>query len=98
MGIEPTSEAWEATNNNLKTLELRTAGRRPASSELENEWKMKSCLYIGKGLPFCGKPRYSRILKLVTSQIFSGRQNKNALNPLAEIRSKVPKVPQSRDV
>jgi hypothetical protein len=44
---ESVSEAWEARNKNLKTLELRTAGSRPASSELENEWKMKSCLYIG---------------------------------------------------
>jgi hypothetical protein len=29
----------------------------------------------------------------VTSQVLSGRQDKNALDPLAEVGSKVPKVP-----
>jgi hypothetical protein len=29
---ESVSEAWEARNKNLKTLELRTEGSRPASS------------------------------------------------------------------
>ena len=35
---------------------------------------------------------YSRLLIFVTPQVFSGRQNKNALDPLAEVGSKVPKV------
>ena len=38
MGIEPTSEAWEARNKNLKTLELGTLSRfaKPLI------WKMKA--------------------------------------------------------
>jgi len=34
-----------------------------------------------------------RLLISATSQVLSGRQNKNALDPLAEVGSKVPKVP-----
>jgi hypothetical protein len=49
--------------------------------------------YIGRGLPFCGKPHYSHLLISVTSQVLSGKQNKNALDPLAEVGSKVPKIP-----
>jgi len=36
MGIEPTSEAWEASNKNLKTLEL--AARNDFRALLK--WKM----------------------------------------------------------
>jgi len=90
---ESVSEAWEARNKNLKTLELRTESSGLASSL---NWKMNGneiLLIIGPGLPFCGKPHYSHPLISVTSQVLSGRQNKNALDPLAEVGSKVPKVP-----
>jgi len=38
IGIEPWSEAWEATNKNLKTLELGTLSRFAKSLI----WKMKA--------------------------------------------------------
>jgi hypothetical protein len=36
MGIEPTSEAWEARNKNLKTLELAALSR----FAIRFNWKM----------------------------------------------------------
>jgi hypothetical protein len=51
------------------------------------------CLVGHPAQPLCGKPRYSRLLIPVTSQVLSGRQNKNALNPVAEVGCKMPKIP-----
>jgi hypothetical protein len=41
MGIEPTSEAWEARIKNLKALELVALREIWSRFQLENGWKMK---------------------------------------------------------
>jgi hypothetical protein len=41
MGIEPTSEAWEALNKTLKAIELGALSFR-ATAQLETKWKLKA--------------------------------------------------------
>ncbi len=48
---------------------------------------------IGTALYKYSKPHYSSPLVSVTSQVLSGRQNKDVLDRLAEVGFKVPKVP-----
>ena len=42
MGIEPTSEAWEALNKTLKAIELAALTFPSDGLKLETRWKLKA--------------------------------------------------------
>jgi hypothetical protein len=42
MGIEPTSEAWEASSKNLKSAGTAALNSVEQDPQLENKWKTKT--------------------------------------------------------
>ena len=42
MGIEPTSEAWEALNKTLKAIDLAALSVWERGLQLETKWKLKA--------------------------------------------------------